>query len=349
MLIEIINPQFQTAIFFLIFFVVLLLSVKYVRLESFFSIDVTNQIKGFAILAIVFSHIGYSLSHDDFLYPLSVLGGVGVNLFLFLSGFGLTLSEIKNPLSPIQFYKKRLLRLFLPLWITISILLAADFFILHRVYTLTEVIKSYLGFFPRNDLFINLDSPLWYFTAIFFYYLIYPLVYIKKFPYFTPIFIVAITYILFNFSLPVSEDTVKIYKLHTLAFPIGILLALIINKIKLNLPNIFKLCLFILAFLIFLYTSIYSGVGDDPKIEQSISLITALSIITVFSLSKLRFTLFSVFGLVSYEIYLIHWPILSRYGYFYDITPPYLATLLEIVLIFVLAFILQKITSLIKL
>src|SRR3989344_1884092 len=61
----------------------------------------TNQLKGLAILMVIFSHIGYFLdSSDKFLYPLSVAGGVGVNIFLLLSGFGLTSSALNKSHSP---------------------------------------------------------------------------------------------------------------------------------------------------------------------------------------------------------------------------------------------------------
>lgn len=342
MSINIINPIFETKIFAVVFFVLLLLSIKKAKEESFFSLEVTNQLKGFAILAIIFSHIGYTLSYDNFLFPLSVLAGVGVNLFLFLSGFGLTLSEMKNPLSILGFYRKRLIKLFIPLWIVITAFFLTDFFIVHKSYPVSEIIKSYFGFFPGAEPFINLDSPLWYFTIILFYYLIYPLIYIKKFPYLTPLLILIISYFILHFSLPVNLDTINIYKLHTIAFPLGMAFAFLIKKVRLDLPKIFKFLLFTACFLIFLYTAIYSGVGEDPKIEQSMSLITTISLITIFSLAKWRFRLFYFFGIYSYEIYLIHWPILSRYGIFYQFFPPALATIIEVFLISVLAILLQK-------
>src|SRR3990167_8339061 len=60
----------------------------------------TLALKGFAILAVIFSHIGYFLVADHrFLFPLSTFGGVGVDLFLLLSGFGLTMSALSKDMS----------------------------------------------------------------------------------------------------------------------------------------------------------------------------------------------------------------------------------------------------------
>jgi peptidoglycan/LPS O-acetylase OafA/YrhL len=98
MQIEIINASTQNIIFITLFLAVLLRSVKKIQTNHSFTPSTTEELKGIGILAVVFSHIGYFLVNDHrFLFPLSTIAGVGVNLFLFLSGMGLTFSSIKNP------------------------------------------------------------------------------------------------------------------------------------------------------------------------------------------------------------------------------------------------------------
>ena len=127
MRISIIDPIFQTYLFGIIFLACLLISIKNPKSDRLFSLSKTEELKGFAILAIIFAHIGYFLSSDNnFLFPLSILAGVGVNLFLFLSGFGLTASALKSPLSIINFYKKRLQKLFLPMWLIIFLYISLE-------------------------------------------------------------------------------------------------------------------------------------------------------------------------------------------------------------------------------
>ena len=325
-----------------IFLGMLLLSIRINKTSDFFSKETTNQLKGVAIFTVIFAHIGYFLSADTrFLYPFSVAGGVGVNIFLFLSGFGLTVSQISNSLPIFSFYKKRLLRLFFPLWIVISALFLLDFLILHRTYPTNEIIASYIGFFPGSDVFINIDSPLWYITIILFYYFVFPLTFIKRFPLLSPILVLLASLFILNMSLPVNEDTLKLYKLHTLAFPAGILFGLFYQKIKINFNKYIKFGIIIISFLVFLYTSINSGIGEDPKIEQSISLLTTLSLMIFFSLIKFNFKLLSIFGILSYEIYLIHWPILSRFNLFSSL-PPLLMVSLNLLLLSALGYGLQK-------
>lgn len=346
MLIKIPDPIFQTALFSIIFCSLLLVSIRKNKSEVFFSKEVTNQLKGFAILAIIFSHIGYFLSSDPrFLYPFSIVSGVGVNLFLFLSGFGLTLSNLKSPLSYHSFYKRRLLKLYIPLWAVITIFLLADFFLLHRSYPVLEIIRSFLGFYPSaGDLFHNLNSPLWYFSVILFYYLIFPLVFIKKFPLLSPILVLSLSLLLLSLPLPVDPDVLKLYRLHSLAFPLGMLFGLVIQNLKFRLNQALKLLILTIAILVFLYTSVNSGVGQEPIIEQGISLITTLSAVVIFSISRFNFKLLSLFGIYSYEIYLLHWPVLSRYNLFLKL-PPFLMTTLNLGLIAFLGYALQKITG----
>lgn len=345
MLIKVSDPAFQTGLFSIVFWCLLFAYVGRSKDETFFSKEVTNQLKGLAILAVVFSHIGYFLSSDTkFLFPYSILAGVGVNLFLVLSGFGLTASHLKNPLSPLSFYKKRLSKLFIPLWITVAVILLTDFLVLHRTYTLAEIIHSFLGFYPRADVSQNLDSPLWYFSLIFFYYLIFPFTFVKKLPWLAPFLVLAVSLLVLNLPLPVNPDVLKLYKLHFLAFPLGMFFGLANQKIKFRLSLSLKALAFAVATAVFLYTSIHSGVGSNPKIEQGVSLITAVSLAATFALSGFNFKLLSVFGLYSYEIYLLHWPILSRFNLFLSL-PPFLTVLLNLGLIMLLGYGLQKLTE----
>lgn len=358
MQISIDNAQFNTLIFGVIFWGTVILSIRKAKDKAFFAPFKTQEMKGFAILAIVFSHIGYFLSTDTrFLWPMSVLAGVGVNLFLFLSGFGLAVSSLNRPLSIKDFYLKRLKKLFIPLWTIAIIFLTIDYFILQKTYPFTEIWKSFLGFFPVADLFQNLNSPLWYFSLILFYYLIFPLTFFKKAVYFSPVLILVFSFILLKVHLPfdISKDVLNLYKTHFAAFPLGVLFAILINDenlshLKGKFKNIFlksnlKYVLILVFAVLFGYLSINSGVGESKNIEQTISLITMFSIVFLFVVKNFQIKLFAIFGIYSYEIYLIHWPILSRYEYIYKYLPAWIATILYLILFLGLGFLLQKLVK----
>lgn len=361
MQINVINPQIQTVIFSALFFLAIIFSARKIKKEYSFDVSLTGELKGFAILVILFSHIGYFLSKDtQFLFPLSILAGVGVNLFLFLSGFGLTSSSLKSPVSALDFYKKRLTKLFVPMWIVIGVFFVADAFIPQRTYTLSNIFQSFLGWFPRGDLWLDLNSPLWYFTLIFFYYLIFPLLFFKRLPWFSVLFVFLAGILVVRLPLPVVLDTLNLYKLHTLAFPLGMLFAVTLNNNKvqsffgnlstrLNLNKLIRqgvyFLLMVFLFTVFVYTAYYSGVGQGLRTEQTISLVTMFSLVFIFLMKKWSFWLFSLFGIYSFEIYLIHWPILSRYDILFKNLPGFLAVLLYLLIFIALGFFLQRLTK----
>lgn len=347
------NPVEQTIYFGVLFFLTVLLSVKKHNEDYSFNYSITTELKGFAILAIIFSHTGYFLSESDqFLYPLSILAGVGVNLFLFLSGFGLTVSALRSQISIKNFYRKRLMKLFLPLWVVLIFLIGIDSIILHKNYTFPTLVQSFLGFFPKADIFQNIDSPLWYFTLIFFYYLIFPIFFLKRAVYLAPLMLLILPFLLLQFPLPIDPSVLSLYKLHFVSFPLGVFFGLVTHDktfihLKLESKKVLsrpflKYVLMILFLGVFAYTSINSGVDGGKLIEQTTSLITMFSIIFLFLIKKLDFRLFSLFGIYSYEIYLIHWPILSRYNLFLGLAP-FLMTALNLILIFSLGYLLHKV------
>lgn len=76
----------------------------------------TSTLRGIAILIIMMGHIG--VSGFDF-RVFNPFGGIGVAMFLFLSGYGLTESYKENGLS--NFWKKKMMRIAIPylIWIPI--------------------------------------------------------------------------------------------------------------------------------------------------------------------------------------------------------------------------------------
>lgn len=366
MIISIINPIQATYIFIAIFSMAILFSLRSKKNHDFFPIETTNELKGLAILLVIFGHIGYFLVDDhSFLFPLSTIAGVGVDIFLFLSGYGLVVSALKKTLTIFQFYKTRLIKLLIPLWITLGTFFLLDFFVLNKVYTGGYILSSFLGFFTSADLYNDINSPLWYFTLILFYYLIFPLVFIKKYPYFSAIIIYILTYIIIALN-PIWLSKVKFFhEIHLLAFPAGVLVASLLfysqNFIKnINLSNFLKnkklieiikkivycLSISVLLFVI-VYTVYNSGIGKGVWIEQLMSLTTTLAFVVLFLIKKLRIELLYLFGLYSYEIYLLHWPILYRYDFIFKFLPPWLSMIVYLGFFIGLGWLLQKITKLI--
>lgn len=341
-MIEVTSPVLQTEIFAAILLIALAINIKKRKTEYLLDKKVSEEVKGLAILAIVLSHIGYFLVNDTrFLFPFSVLAGVGVNLFLILSGYGLTVSAINRPLTIGQFYRRRMFRLFVSMWIVLGFVLLIDGLAGQRFYPLPEVIKAFSGWFPRANLWIDVDSPLWYFSLILFYYLIFPIFFHNRWRWLAPVLLLIAGVVVLKLPLPVDEGVRELYEAHDLTFPLGVLLGITISKWRPPL-NIWIRGTAIFGLLIVIgYTAIHSGVGEGVVIEENISIVTSLAIIVVMALARVRFGLLSLMGMYSYEIYLMHWPILARFNVFAG-WPAAVMVWANLVLIIGLSYLLAK-------
>ncbi len=334
MAIFIAHPMFQTFLGGIVLGAILLFSIRKKHSEQKMSLQTTQELKGFAILAIVLGHIGYSLfPAQGFLFPFSVFSGMGVDLFLFLSGFGVTLSQIQNPLSFRDFYKKRLSKLFFSLWTVLGIFFLLDFFVLHKSYSVSEWVLSFLGIFPWADLMQNINSPLWYITFILFYYLVFPIFFSRKNLLFSSLGIFFVSWILLQQALPVNPVVKTLYQLHLFAFPLGVIFAGYWPQISrfFEIKKKYLTSLIVILFTVGLwYFGIHSGVGKGVFLEQGISLLLVFFTLSIFILKRFEFRFLSLLGIYSYEIYLLHWPILSRYDLLYPYIPASIATLVYI-------------------
>lgn len=366
MIISITNPVTQTFIFIAIFVIAILLSLRTKKPDGFFPISTTNELKGLAVLTVIFGHIGYFLiSGNLFLFPLSTMSGMGVDLFLFLSGYGLTISAIKKSRTIGNFYKDRLLKLLIPFWLVLGLFFLLDFFILNKTYPAFSIISSFLGFFPTANLYNDINSPLWYFTFILFYYFIFPLVFIKKKPWLSAIIIYLISYIIIYFNFSFISQVKYFYETHYWAFPIGILAGgLLYNMqaiqgkfanfiLKINNSKLLKVFVSIFYWLLILglifvivYAS-YSGMGRSINMERLVSTLVALAFVLLFLMKKMEIRLFSLLGIYSYEMYLLHWPILYRYDLFFSFLPAWLSMVLYLILFVILGWLLKKISEIV--
>lgn len=174
--------------------------------RSSFSKQDTNFIKGVGILMIMmhnYFHLilpapgenEFSYSFDTFLnfqqlilefpgrffrYSFSYFGHYGVQLFVFISAYGLYKSFDQKPSGYVQFLKKRVLKLYPTLVIAIFF---EFFFLLLRNHTITGYeLKSTLfklslifNLVPGQALAVN--GPWWFFSLIFQFYLIFPVLF----------------------------------------------------------------------------------------------------------------------------------------------------------------------------
>jgi len=347
MIVSITNPVWQTYIFSTILFLALILSFRQRQDRKFFPLAASQELKGLAVLTVIFAHVAYDLVSDNrFLYPLSTMAGVGVNLFLLLSGYGLIVSALKKPSSIWQFYKHRLAKLYIPFWICLIIFFALDFWLLNINYGLVYMVQALVGFFGRANLYLDVNSPFWYFTWIAMYYLIFPWLLIKKAPWLSAILIYVLTFTALKLQPHFLDQVIYLYRVHSIAFPLGVLLGWFFNQsvLWLKLKEFFskkfttvspegknykkillRVSSGIILLAVILYSVKHSGVGGKPIIEESISMITCLALMALFLIKRVEIKVLYWFGFFSYEIYMLHWPLMYRYDIFFKYLPAWLA------------------------
>lgn len=362
MIISISNAVQETFILEILLVLALVISARRLRDPSFFSLDTTTELRGLAILMVVFAHIGYFLVEDHrFLVPLSNYGGVGVDLFFILSGYGLVATALQQPLSIGKFYIKRLARVYVPVLITLGLFLLLDFVLLRQTYPAKVIAQSLFGFFPQADLYTDINSPLWYITPLLAYYFLFPLIFWRRRPLLSAAAMAGIGLVaVYNIaqSTVFSEVVVSLYKLHFLAFPLGVALGALVNQPplflvkpverigvgfkKYHLANILRLGVLALAGYIVVYTHYHSGFGEGWKIQSTISLCISMALLTFFLFKKINYRVLSLFGLFSFEIYLLHWPLLYRYDFLYGNMPASLATIIYLALFLGVGYLYHK-------
>lgn len=358
--IPILNAVGATWIIILVIGIALLASIRRDRSREILSLGVSQELKGFAILAVVFGHIGFFLVDDyRFLWPLSIASGLGVDIFLFLSGYGLTVGMLKSPMRPVDFYRRRLIKVFIPFWIALIGFFVIDALWLHRTYPLGYVVRSLFGLFPVADMATDVNSVFWYLTWLLFYYLLFPLLFMPRRPWLTAVLLFVAGALVVQSRPAWFVLVIRLYEVHTLAFPLGVLAAwglfaapaqrqprVVLQQMREAMPvALYSLALLVLALLVGYFVT-HSGVNQGPWKEQSINMVILFSLMALFCLKQFSLGFFAFFGTYSYEIYLLHWPLLSRYDWLFATLPAWLALLAYLGLFVALAWGMQKMKNL---
>jgi len=348
---------------------VFLLTLRKTQHTDIFPVPTTQELKGLGILTVVFAHFAYMLvTNADFLYPLSIIAGVGVDLFLFMSGYGLSVGMLKKPMPVLEFYKRRLIKIFIPFWIALIIIFVADILFLNIDYSFSYILQSLLGWFPTARGYGDVNSPFWYITWMIMFYALYPIFFSVKRPWLTALILATIATLIGVYN-PFDLQDNWLHRLHTLAFPMGIVCAWLLRKEKdkenklvtfltnfrNNSKGIARYIVIGLMLVAVVYFSLRSNAGHWPTltallkqgyfVDQIMCLIIMLAFIVIFSLKKLDNKFLAIFGLYSYEVYLIHWPLMSRYDVFFNILPAWGAVIAWLITFIVVSWLLQKLVT----
>lgn len=131
-------------------------------------IPVLDELKGLAILLVVLYHAGGVLRWSNFLH-----GDLGVDIFVILSGIGLSLGAREE--TPATFLRRRFLRLMPAYWLVLTAYWAANTHWLQHHYTPANLALHYLGIHGWfGDAYaMSINDSFWFITLILTLYLIY--------------------------------------------------------------------------------------------------------------------------------------------------------------------------------
>lgn len=255
--------------------------------------DTTTSIKGVAIFIIILSHISGNLGIRFF----TPLGGIGVSLFLFLSGYGLSKSYIKNQLS--FYWRKRFIAIY-PAYLLANI-------IAWILYGVSDIKTILLGL-----IFVKPAIPYgWYFQYLLLWYSIF---WIAKFIFGEKnVWIILIIGAVISFCfLP------EIMAEQSVSFITGVFAS---NKEDSFLKNITEKKKILIASALITIGILFLGIKQTEIVRSAPQIVfsgvqlmikspIAIGIILLLLSSninkKIKFRIFYLFGMISYELYLLH-------------------------------------------
>lgn len=296
-------------------------------------------LKSIAIVSVVLYHL-LELLNISYGKNLHFFDGgfLGVDIFLVISGY-LVLSSVHkqlscNSFSLKAFFVKRLLRIYPPLLFLIVVCLIIGYFILFpNVYRELAIeginsltLSSNIRFANSGGYFAldNSDKPLlhtWYIALLLQFYLISPIIYLALYKYtknYSSLCFILFTLLLTLVAI-IFSNTEKSYLLtqcRIFELFIGGSIYLIKDDIKSLLKlnnNVLSSIVFLISLFIILFSFFSVSLSNSYwEVSTSLPTIIATSLIIICdnSNSGICNTKFNKFGVASYSIYLIHWPLL---------------------------------------
>lgn len=292
--------------------------------QHIFNLSATDASKGMALLLLLWHHLFYE--HPEYgmvTYMVANLAKVCVSIFLILSGYGLTESIKNKRVGLIDFYKKRLIKLYLNYWFIAAIFVPIGIFFMDR--SLIDVFGNYEYIkFAIQMSGLHMFTPVghgynitwWFVSLIIALYILFPLIYIlvKKFGFW---FIVFTFFILL---LP-GNDFGLLQK-WIFPFVLGIYISQFdgYRFIMSWLGRITTVRLFLLVMLMICFTLfkkyVYSVTG--VKFDWLFAIIIILFTTEMSTLSPIMRNMLQWIGVHSFNIFLFHTFI--YYYYWKDIT-----------------------------
>ncbi|HEI6964520.1 TPA: acyltransferase [Yersinia enterocolitica] len=296
-----------------------------------------DGLRGLAVIMVLLFHTGFSVSG----------GFIGVDVFFVISGFlitGILLNAAeKKKLNVIEFYKRRIIRLYPALCLTIILTLTAGFLIFDPE-PLSELAKSALFavtsisniYFKSNGGYFGLSSDLkpllhtWSLGVEQQFYLLWPFVILtgvhfgRKFLFISLLIITLASLALSQYYVSMSSPRGYFY-MPMRMFELSLGGLLVFSKSKNNNVTASNI-LCAVGILLIIYSAVqFSELTPFPGINALIPCAGAMLCLyygnSKYSGKVLNNRIMVFVGTISYSLYLVHWPVIVFYKYLIFIRP----------------------------
>lgn len=296
----------------------------------------TLFLKGVAICGMLMWHIFYCPNPLGIVYTpciqyIGVVGDVCVSIFLFISGYGLTIGyQKKGEINPITFICSRLLKFYSNFWFVFILI------VLFGTFVMNQPIRTEGSYITQALLYVkeilairgqsSYNDSWWYFSLIISLYLIYPLLYwgCKKVPLIVILFALSSNSLSFRF---ICQDL----HLYLPIFVVGMFWAMYRHKIpilsskKTNILITITLIpsLVLLAFVYLYYSDSICQTGLPFYAMLTIGL--TILIVSFQNTTNVIKRIFCFLGTYATNIYIVHL-MFSKYWFskeFYSLKSPW--------------------------
>ena len=93
------------------------------------------------------------------------------------------------------------------------------------------------------------------------------------------------------------------------------------------------------------WPTLTSILGQGFFVEQLMSIVIMLAFTVIFILKKVDSKFLTMYGVYSYEVYLIHWPLMAKYDIFFVYLPAWAAVIAWLVAFILVSMLLQRLVT----
>lgn len=285
-------------VFLLCFFGLMIINFSVSESKSYFlTKEYTQNWKGFLCIFILVSHFLEIYQWDGVVYNMHSFAYIVVAIFFMFSGYGLKYSLNKNPDYLDHFFRKRLLKLYIPYFVSIVLIRIIWMIKNSRFdFSIVDFLKSCVGY-----------DAIWFIKVIFIFYFIFWFVYKYCSKHQTLVMLAAT--IIYMLIVCFVFKTHRQWYGSVLAFDLGIILADNPKKTVSILKKRSSVVIAAVAFIVFSfayrYTKEYVFLGWF--VCRNILCLSAMLVFLVFTYRvKIGNKFLSFMGKFSYEFFLIH-------------------------------------------